>query len=201
MCNNICFLIFFIVICSYVCTYLGVQTPGQILLGQLACYNGGHLFCALFIGLHVFVLWKFYCLNCRLFDCNKVLTTNILTELTFWNARRFGLNIFEWKVNAHPPPPSYYKPDFTWPLIWPIPDQTKFYISTAFAPKARRLTSKETFAWRSSLYKFSNQLCYVVLFNPFVQFILCGHLWTIMFLVSRWYTFFLWWTCSFGKQF
>ena len=61
-------------------------------------------------------------------------------------------------------------------------DKTKYYIPTARMP-----TSQEAFAWRSSLYNWSNQLCYV-LFIPFVQIILCGHLWTIMFLVSRWYT-------------
>ena len=55
-------------------------------------------------------------------------------------------------------------------------------------PLGRRQTSQEEFAWQSSLYNWSNQLHYVVLFIPFVQIISCGHLWPIMFLVSRWYT-------------
>ena len=36
-----------------------------------------------------------------------------------------------------------------------------------------RTTSQEACAWRSSQYDWSNQLCFVVLFNPFVQIIPC----------------------------
>ena len=129
-----------------------------------------------------------HCLDMRLFDCHRVLTKKHLNWADLWNASRFGLKIFERKLKAHPPlPPLVLQNRSNLALNLTKPDKTKYYIPTARMP-----TSQEAFAWRSSLYNWSNQLCYV-LFIPFVQIILFGHLWTIiMFTVIYLH---LWWTC------
>ena len=130
---------FFHSICLYVRTFLGAPHSEHILLSQSECSvsNIAH-----------------YWLDCPLMDCGQL---NVeLRDIC--NVRSFVLKTFE--VKTHPLPISGRSEDQINPklIISSAMAALEFNFLRAWAPKARRLTSKEAYPWLSSPYDWSNQL-------------------------------------------